>query len=33
MGNEIFIQNKKVCVQALKEWGWRQYKNYNPQPW
>ena len=31
MGNEIFIQNRKVCVQPLRT-GWRWYKDYNPQP-
>ena len=27
MGNEIFIQNRKVCVQPLKT-DWKQFKNY-----
>ena len=30
MGNEIFIQNRKVCVQPLKT-DWRQYKDCSPQ--
>ena len=32
MGNEIFIQNKKVCVQPLRN-RLEAIQNYNPQPW
>ena len=30
-GNEIFIQNKRVCVQPLRS-SWKLYKSYSPLP-
>ena len=32
MGNEIFIQNKRVCVQPLRS-RLEAIQNYNPLPW
>ena len=32
MGNEIFIQNKKVCVQPLRS-RLGAIQSYNPPPW
>ena len=32
MGNEIFIQDKGVCMQPLRS-RLEAYKNYNPHPW
>ena len=32
MGNEIFIQNKRVCVQPLRS-RLEAVQSYNPPPW
>ena len=30
MGNEIFIENERVCIEPLRNW--KLYKSYNPPP-